>query len=187
MLLVLLAGCRFGGPTGDPTALVEIDAGDDEVRLDASDDGFGEPSPGAPDLTGDGSAGDGDDDDDGGTDGDSGTVDGGAVDGGQCSPAPVAGCDPVSGMGCTEGINQCVVDRGAPSPAGRCIFSSPQLGATCSEDELSSTCPFLFTCIRGACRKYCYCDDDCDLGDTCGESNEQGAQAIFKLCVGTRP
>ena len=188
-LTLLLVGCRFGGPEGDATSLVEPDRKTDGASSDA-DAGFDDSEDPGPD-----------DGDDGETTTDSGPRDAarphppdggdGIMDSGEedlCEPlTSVPGCDPVRGTGCTEGINQCVVEHGAAAPTGRCVFSTVSVGATCEQNDLSSTCPFLFTCVGGECRKYCYCDDDCPAGDSCDDSNEQGAAAVFKLCVAARP
>ena len=182
-LLVLLSGCRFGGPTGSATALVEPTGdGGSEVSDEAGSDVLDDDPSMRDELEEDSSSPDQSipvDQHDGGS-----GSDGGSLDGELCVPHTVPGCDPVSGQGCTQGINQCVVDRNATTPSGRCVFSPTQPSTgTCTEDDFQSTCPFLFSCIQGECRKYCYCDEDCDSGDSCSDSNERGAAAIFKLCV----
>ncbi len=168
MAPLLVAGCRFGGLGGSAIERIEpaVDGG---LPLD---DGSDDPGPSSPEETGDGdeaAVGDGDDSSD------------------VCeSPAEVPGCDPVKGINCTPGINQCVVDPEATMAAGRCVFPSAPSAMGCEENGLYTTCPTGFTCKQRECRKYCYCDTDCDQGDTCSEPSEQGSSDLFKLCMNTR-
>jgi hypothetical protein len=178
---VLLSACRFGGPGGDALALVEPrrDGGSDAAGLEPAPpvgDGDGEPAPDAPLdasepplVTEDASVSAADASDD-------------ASAAEQCNrPAPT-GCDPVHNTGCTAGVTQCVLDPESSAPAGRCVFSGPA-ETGCTESALSTTCPAQHTCRAGACRKYCFCDADCEPGESCSEPID-GAQASFvRLCV----
>jgi hypothetical protein len=172
-LLLLSAACRFGGPSGTATDLVEPvdDSGlaDSGVESDFEPSTAPPTSPPASSLPVPSA-------------GDAGTTTS------TCAPpSAVPGCDPVQGTNCAQGVSQCVVDPGATEPAGRCVFSSAPAASRCDENGLYSTCPPAFTCKAGECRKYCYCDSDCDHGDTCSEPSGQGSATLFKLCMETRP
>lgn len=177
---LLTSACRFGGLSGNAVELVDPAVDGGTGLLD--DEGSDRAAPADPAEVGNegdpGAAGDGDSTDDG--PGDNGSD--------QCTQSsPVPGCDPVKGTNCTMGINQCVVDPDSATPAGRCVFPSAALPMGCDENVLYTTCPSGFTCKQGECRKYCYCDTDCDQGDTCSESSGQGGSDVFKLCMNTRP
>jgi hypothetical protein len=161
-LLWLTPACRFGGLEGDAIELIELveaeDAGEDSDALPPL------APPSSPNYDDDAGAG-----------------------GGACGPASVLGCDPVRGTSCTPGFNQCVVDPSSPMPAGRCVLSVGSLGGPCDENGLYSTCPPSLTCVQGVCRKYCYCDADCDAGSSCSEPTGQGTAEVFKLCAAVAP
>ncbi|MFT3926456.1 MAG: hypothetical protein QM778_28180 [Myxococcales bacterium] len=180
--LLLVSACRFGGLGGSATELVDprVDGGSTPDEGSPTDESVDPSESGDGDEGALGVVGGGDSADDG--------LDDGGIDEGSCSPAtPVPGCDPVTGTNCTQGINQCVVDPDSPTAAGRCVFPSAALATGCDENGLYTTCPTGFTCKQGECRKYCYCDTDCDQDDTCSEPSGQGASDIFKLCANTRP
>ncbi len=170
-LWLLTTACRFGGPSGTATEVTDpVEAGEDgsaeEDREDARDEDDVSPPPSVgfpPDSVDDEPAF------------------------GACGPATVPGCDPVRGTNCAPGISQCIADPGAAEPAGRCVFPGMATAAGCDENGLFTTCPPLFTCKAGACRKYCYCDSDCPPGDTCSESSGQDNTGLFKLCLAARP
>lgn len=170
-LCVLLSACRFGGPSGSALELEEprSDAAivEDETEVDeAEDPSLPTDSPSDPEP--------------------STPLSDAGVPGGECGRTNVPGCDPVRGTNCTPGINQCIIDRASTVPAGRCVFQGQPLDASCDENDLFATCPPLFTCQQGTCRKYCYCDSDCDPGDSCNEP-AQGGSGVFKVCESTRP
>lgn len=181
--VLLLAGCRFGGPSGSATSLTEpFEAA--VPASDASGDAGQISLDGGPSEQADADLPDADAD---AAELDSGE-DGAVIDSGSaCVAGSVAGCDPVRGTGCTPGLSQCVVDREAVSPSGRCVFSAAQLSLACEEGPISSTCPMLFGCVQGQCHKYCYCDADCDSGDSCAEASDHGASAQIGLCLTTHP
>jgi hypothetical protein len=97
-----------------------------------------------------------------------------------CDPPADLACDPVSGEGCLL-FMQCLADPGSSAPAAYCVFGGLQLEMTCTEDALSTDCPPLHTCVMGHCRKYCYCDADCDSGAACVDPSGAGSTR-FRVC-----
>ena len=167
-LLVWLSACRFGGPTGGALELEE--SFDDALVGDGgTEDGGDVVSPSSPEAPAPLQPQE------------TPPVEAGV--GGQCGQASVPGCNPVHGTSCTPGLSQCIVDHASPTPAGRCVFPSQPLDVGCDENELFTTCPPLFACLTGECRKYCYCAADCDAGDSCSEPAGQGSAALFKVCT----
>lgn len=189
--LALILACRYGGPEGSPTELVDIDdQGEPDTNM-----GSGEPS--AEQQR------EGDDDhharDGGGSkhpdaraemdadaheeaaprDAAAGLVDAPMR---SCGAPPGLTCDPVSGTGCVP-FSQCVVDPTRDAPAASCIISLPRFDANCMQDALSTNCPPQHTCIDNECRKYCYCDSDCG-GAACSVPAPRGdaGAAGFKVC-----
>ena len=100
-----------------------------------------------------------------------------------CDPPPDLACDPVSGEGCLL-LMQCLVAPGSSEPAATCVFGGVQLDVTCTQDAVSTDCPSQHTCVMGACRKYCYCDADCESGASCTEPSGEGSPR-FRLCEQT--
>ena len=172
LVMMLSAACRLGGPEGSPTALTEPapdapveepdDDEDDAVTADPPAPG---PEPSAPPPA---------------------TVDAatpaapGAPSTSCQAPANLE-CDPVSGEGCFP-LMQCVVDPTSTKPAAYCLFSGLLLDVTCLQDDISTNCPPQFTCVMGECRKYCYCDADCDDGAPCSDASGEGGSDAFKIC-----
>jgi hypothetical protein len=212
LVTALFSGaCRFGGPDGDAALLIDVDAGrlikqadsdDDEATLDAQppDRGTADAQPPAGDsAAGDSAAGDSAAGDSAA--GDSATGDSEAAvedaamlaqDGAtqapdasvaSCDPPPGLACDPVSGEGCLL-FMQCLADPGSSAPAAYCVFGGLQLDATCTQDELSTNCPPQHTCVMSQCRKYCYCDADCDNGAACADPSGAGSTR-FRVCAQT--
>jgi hypothetical protein len=179
LALLLLTACRFGGSNGDALALVEPhhDGGSDAAEMDSSEangDGDQEPAPepsdaSAPGPTRDGSVNDAD------AGGDASEVE-------ICERPSLLGCDPVLNVGCAAGVTQCVVDPESSEPAGRCIFSGI-LATPCEESALSTSCSPQHACAAGTCRKYCFCDTDCDDGERCSEPVESVAASGVRLCA----
>ncbi len=190
--LLLTAACRFGGPSGDPTALIEVDGGlpADHGEVDgrvAADTGA---------MNGQGAV-DNRSRDAGqlvpaqATDAARSAVDAksaaadpaqAAHDGSGCDAPDDLDCDPVSGDGCLPFLEQCIVDPASSEPAATCVLGGIQLDDTCTQDEFSTDCPPQYTCVMGQCRKYCYCDADCDLGTACKDPSGEGGSTVFKLC-----
>jgi hypothetical protein len=102
-------------------------------------------------------------------------------DAASCTPPSGLECDPVSGEGCLP-LMQCLVDPASSTPAAYCVFSGLLLDVSCVQDELSTNCPPQYTCVQGECRKYCYCDADCDDGAACADPSAEGGSDAFKLC-----
>ena len=100
-----------------------------------------------------------------------------------CAPPLDLACDPVSGEGCLL-LMQCLADPSSSAPAALCVFGGIQLGMTCTQDALSTNCPPQHTCVMGQCRKYCYCDADCDNGAACAEPSGAGSTR-FRVCEQT--
>jgi hypothetical protein len=185
--VLLSEACRLAGPEGNPTDLSEVDA-------DLPEDEPGPEGGSAAPL-----------DAGGGVGGAGGGV-GGAVDAGatvdsdadtmgpastdssvaRCTAPAGLECDPVSGEGCLP-LMQCVVDTESKVPAAYCVFSGIQLDVTCTQDGLSTDCPPQHTCVMGECRKYCYCDSDCENGAACADPSGEGGSTAFKLCARTSP
>jgi hypothetical protein len=208
-LVLLLGGaCRIGGPNGEATTLVEVDAslpeGGSEPVLDARPAELGtgntQPAPGdaSPDdaAPGDPAPSDAAIDDaaiddaaiDDAATGDAAIGDAAPGDGAtsnrldaNCDPPSDLECDPVSGEGCLP-FTQCLA--GSSSAAASCVFGGIQLGATCTQDELGTDCPPQHTCVMGVCREYCYCDADCENGAACEAPSGEGSTR-FRLCKQT--
>lgn len=100
-----------------------------------------------------------------------------------CDPPPDLACDPVSGEGCLL-LMQCLADPSSSTPAAYCVFGGVQLDVTCTQDSLSTDCPAQHTCVMGQCRKYCYCDADCDNGAACVDPSGAGSTR-FRVCEQT--
>jgi hypothetical protein len=188
--LVALIGCRFGGPSGDPTQYVDFpdvaqDRGSstppgDETAVLSGDEGNG--ATGGDENTGDASMTVSSSDD--GSDGAGGeasesdasrTV---TTEGGACS-APVAVCDPVHNTGCNA-FQQCDVDTSQTTTAtGLCVFASSAEGGPCLSTIFTESCPQGFTCVGSDCRELCFCDSDCPAGQCCSDTS---GPAGFTLC-----
>lgn len=175
LALSVLAGCTFGGSSEDPSVEV-IDA--DASVLDAT----GTPiTPVPPTAAADA-----------GTTSDARAtpppVDAGfdaALPGADaaiaCEPlAPVATCDPVRNTGCPP-LTQCDIDSEQTVPTGRCVFAGVE-AEQCSSSFVSNSCPAQFTCAQSTCRKMCYCDNDCNLGECCRADSAPGPVGAFRLC-----
>jgi hypothetical protein len=207
---LLSAACRFVGPQDSPTELIEVETGVPEAgrKVDASAEEEGsEPRTDArvPDRgTVDARVAPIDAASADAATADSGTADSGTADSGtadsatmprnaasarpdasaaSCDPPPDLACDPVSGEGCLP-LMQCLVVPGSSDPAAYCVLSGIQLDVTCTQGGLSTDCPPQHTCVMGQCRKYCYCDADCDSGAACKDPSGEGS-IRFKLCEQT--
>jgi hypothetical protein len=192
VLALSQAGCRYGAE-GDPLRLVEppsdggVDAGS-APSADGEDPGAasgpGKPAevvaPGTPAARADASV-------PGpavGFPADAGVYDPGEVVVDVCSPV-VADCDPVKKTGCVDFISmECVVDRDATEPKGRCVFfdAMPVDGGGCAEDIVRTTCAPGHGCYAGACQKLCTCDDQCEAGSCCVEPASPRAGNVIKYC-----
>ena len=181
--LVGAAGCRFGGPSGDPAQYVtfadasaDVSTGDDSSGGASTDVDLGA----VPDATVDAST-------DVAASDDTGTAtDGTAIGpspegstGASCTPT-FAVCDPVHNTGCNP-LQQCDVDpTQAQAPTGLCLFYSGSDAATCvAATAFTGTCAQGSTCVGGACRALCYCDSDCPAGQCCPGTSHAGP---FRLC-----
>lgn len=183
-LLILLGGaCRFAGPEGNPTDLVDVDEGPpgegDGTGSDAEEDV--DVAPSRADAGAVSSARDA-----GHAPIDSGV---GGADGGkptsassQCAAPTTLDCNPVSGEGCLP-LMQCVLDPAGSEPLAYCVFSVIQLDVICTQDEFSTDCPPQYTCVMGECRRYCACDSDCEDGAACSDPAGKAGSAQIKLCA----
>jgi hypothetical protein len=99
--------------------------------------------------------------------------------GAACHAPPALACDPVRNEGCLP-FTQCIADPAQETPAAVCVLSGLRFDDGCAEDAFSTNCPAGATCVMNECRKYCYCDSDCDPGSECGERAGNG----FKVCAG---
>ncbi len=185
-LLLVSTACRFGGPSGNPSAYTALadDGGDAQA---SGDDGAGtdaelvDVSAGGPvfEASTDSPAGDGEVDD-GGEGGNARD----AADGGTCAPPmTVPVCNPVTNLGCT--LLQCDVDTTMSTPTGVCVLG-PGLpaaeNAACTQTSGSTPCAADLSCFGSTCRRVCFCDSDC-IGECC---NTAYGTTGFKVC-GTCP
>jgi hypothetical protein len=175
---LLSAACRFGGPEGSATELIEVDAGRaleapepdlDEDNTVVDDPTIPDARQAAPDAI----------------TSDAATAQASDSSVAACWASAGLACDPVGGLGCLP-LMQCVIDPSSSTPAAHCVFSGIMLDATCTEDALSTNCPLQHTCMMGECRKYCCRDSDCEGGASCVDSSGANASA-FKLCQPPTP
>jgi hypothetical protein len=191
-LILIASACRFGGPSGNPSACIQLDdAGDAQTpcsydgssaEVDAAEDASIDVSPlidapsraPPPDASSDGDAqGDG-------PAGESGEA-------GECvPPASVPVCDPVTNTGCT--LLQCDVDITQSTPTGVCVLGpgvAPVAeNAPCTQTSGSTPCQPDLSCFGGSCRRICFCDSDCSVGGEC--CSDTYATTGFKLCGACR-
>jgi hypothetical protein len=172
------AACRFGGPSGDPSAYETFPSdGGQDATADA--DASAPPS----DLDAAEDAGDDAGSDDGETGAGDGPVDAPAE--ARASSDACGGtipvCDPIHDTGCNP-FQQCDVDPSQTStPTGLCVFNGGSSdGAPCSSSVLNESCPPEFTCSSGECRPLCACDADCPIGQCCSDTT---GPAGFVLCA----
>jgi hypothetical protein len=183
--LAALAACRFGGPSGNPSAYVTYP--DDAASQDAEgadggqdtadgqgatggDDATLAATDGATQVAGDGGAGD----DSAGDDVANGD---GASSG--CG-LTIAVCNPIHNTGCNA-LQQCDVDTTqTTTPTGVCVFNSgADAAGPCTTSVFTESCAPQSTCVSGACRALCACDADCPAGDCCSDTS---GPAGFTLC-----
>lgn len=182
--------CRWGGPEGDPSALTDAPPPSATRATTEEDDGA---DPAASPEPADATAGlqpaapsDVDSsaiDEDGVPDGiqagissaDAGTLPA-PKPAQSCTAPPGLLCDPVANTGCLP-LMQCITEPNGA--AAQCVFSGVPLGATCTQDALSTTCPPGRACVAGECREYCYCDADCEGGGECAGSSPD----VVRLCT----
>jgi hypothetical protein len=125
---------------------------------------------------------------DSGTGGDTGSEGTGGSDAGMsCQPAtPPAICDPVKNLGCLVPFSFCDIDPAQAVATGRCVFpwslTPPPTDGGCLADMTSSSCMPMSTCAGGSCKKICYCDSDCPVGQCCTQP-APGSSTAFKLCA----
>lgn len=178
-LALLVGACRFGGPSADPEAYVDVsDAAADapnETQAVEPDDGDMSSDVGPIDVdSGDGMSTDHDAPEDG-PNGDSG--EGAAA----CTPpATIPVCNPLMNTGCA--IGQCDVDTTMTTPTGTCVLAAlvpGNEGATCTQTAGSTPCQPELTCFGGSCRKVCFCDSDCPASGCCATGD---GTTGFKLC-----
>jgi hypothetical protein len=183
--LVGLAGCRFGGPSGDPGAYVTFpEDGGVDATSPADDGGSTGPRDDAPtappddDATGD----DGPGDDGPGGDASTGDATASETDDGHACSGTVAVCDPVHNTGC-NGLQQCDVDPSqTTTPTGLCLFASPAEGGPCTSTLFTESCAARSTCVGGACRELCFCDADCPTGQCCSDTSGPPGFALCAPC-----
>jgi hypothetical protein len=179
LALVLAGACRFGGPSGNPSAYIEFpDAPDDQAIPEAPEagnddalDGSGSstdatagPDTGAPEAsTADGADASGDD-----------------GDATSCAVTPsVPVCNPVQNTGCF--LLQCDVDMTQSTPTGQCVGGGlAAVGSTCTPASGSEVCEAQSTCFGGVCRRLCFCDSDCTGGECCAD---MAGTSGFHLCA----
>jgi hypothetical protein len=163
LVLALSCGCRFGGPTDDPTAGVNVPSVTKEDAI-ATDTSSAEDSETPGETSGE-DAGD--------------TTSGGDA---SCTPGFMSAvCDPIANTGCGS-LSRCDVDDGKTN-AGRCVgLASLGEGAFCTKTSLTDTCGAKLTCVDNKCRKLCLCDADC-AGRCCKFSVPGGGGASgFLAC-----
>jgi hypothetical protein len=177
LLLLVLGACRFGGPSGDPSAYVDFpdpDASLQGATAGAQDGGGGD------DATEATSANDAENAGAGEAGPDAPVPD---ADPASCTPAkatPV--CDPVHDTGC-DALHRCDVDPTQPTATGRCVFaSSAPEGGPCSSSFLDESCPGTSTCVGTACRQPCYCDSDCSPAQCCSDSSSSFGFLLCQPC-----
>jgi hypothetical protein len=179
-LILLAVACRFGGPSGDPSAYVPFgDASDDRSMQATAETQVDEA--GAIDASSDATRErDAASDAIGATDG-SERVDG--ADGATCAPpASIPVCNPVQNTGCF--LLQCDVDTTQSVPTGRCVGGGiAAIGATCTVTSGSEACAAQTTCSGSMCRRLCFCDSDCAVGDCC---TDVAGTSGFHLCAPCR-
>ena len=191
----LACACRYVGPDGSPTTLIEVDASLPEEEIEA---GAG-PEEGR-ELLADARSSERETSDARPSSVDATAPDGATADGAtaardaatserrdaataSCAPPPDLACDPVSGEGCLP-LMQCLVDPSSTDPAAYCVFSGIQLDVVCTQDGILTDCPAQHTCVMGECRKYCYCDAHCEDGAACRQPSGEGSPR-FRLCEQT--
>ena len=184
--LLVLLGCRTGGPSADPLAYVE-------TAVDATDATQGAPAPADDGSALDDSFTPSPDDAMNPTSDDAGSsaADGGGVGDGAAGDAPVgsacmptvAVCDPVHNTGCNP-LQQCDVDSQnttASKPTGLCVF--PGGGSVdaspCTATFVNESCAPKSTCVSATCRLLCFCTSDCPTGQCCSDTS---GPLGFRLC-----
>lgn len=177
LFVVLLAGCRFGGPTSDdPNALPPHgDAASSDSTATSDDSSTIDDSSIESDSATVADSGEA-----GGSDTSSSAETAGEA--GSCDPAFTSDtCDPVDNTGCGSG-SRCDVDDGK-THAGRCVgLAALGEGAFCTKTSLTDTCGSKLTCVDNKCRKLCRCDANCG-GRCCKFSVPGGGGASgFMAC-----
>jgi hypothetical protein len=162
-VLLLVLGCRFGGPTGAP---VPPDATGPAAEVAAPADAAAPSAEVAADAT---------------------LVDATAPvevspPAGCAPPAPVSGCDPVCNTGCPP-LSRC--DVGAAPRTGACVgIWITGEGEACFKGSGTDACAARLTCTRGVCRRLCYRDADCPAGACCKTPHHiDGVPSGFLLCA----
>ena len=177
--LAALTACRFGGPSGNPSAYVTYP--DDAASQDAEGEEGGQDTPDGQGATG-------------GDDATLGTTDAAMAAGGDSAGDDVAigddassgcgltiaVCNPIHNTGCNA-LQQCDVDTTQTmTPTGVCVFNSgADAAGPCTTSVFTESCAPQSTCVSGACRALCACDTDCPAGDCCSDTS---GPAGFTLC-----
>jgi hypothetical protein len=162
-VVLVLAGCRFGGPSGLPEA-----PGGDAAPAGAEVAAVIDLAP--PPVESDGGSAAGPD------------LAGVEAPPSACgAPFTPAVCDPVCNTGCPA-LSRC--DVGAMPMTGTCvgIWISAE-GTSCFKGSGTDACAPKLTCLSGRCRRLCYRDADCGAGTCCKETVFAGATASgFLVC-----
>lgn len=194
LLCALLAGCTYGGPSGDPLSGFAADDRGGQSDVASSPSVPSQSSSDEPDAKVRSSSGSDAGKSNSGKPGDAGSSGSGSSSGGSasagnggsadaCAPAKaVATCDPVRNTGCPP-LTQCDIDTSASEPTGRCVFYSNPDGGECTSSFVNVGCSAQSTCVAGMCRKMCYCDSDCPQGQACSDTSGPGPSGAFKLCI----
>jgi hypothetical protein len=170
---LLAAGCRFGGPSGDPTA------GAQGPPSDASVD---EQEPSPPDAPPEAITSEAEEPPEipESSDLDVWTA---PSEAGCGAPFEVAVCDPVCNSGCPA-LTRCDVSE--TPRAGKCIgiWIAPE-GSACLRTDVTDPCAAGTSCVGGICRRLCYADADCSAPGTCCNVPVEagGAPSGFKACT----
>jgi hypothetical protein len=192
-LSLAVFACRFGGPTGDPSAPVDgvgVAGTGGAPGMDAMpDDDVGPDVDERADAS-DGAAGAGGDvirDGGGGAATDGHAADAPADDGGCAPPFTSAVCDPVCNTGCAV-LSRC--DVGDAPRTGACIgiWISGE-GSSCVKTSTTDPCATQLSCVSGTCRRLCYRDGDCTTAGTCCNTSIDvgGAPSGFRACTPCAP
>jgi hypothetical protein len=181
IFILMLNGCRFGGPSGDPSAYVSfVDDGGDtgSAEADSAMEMLAMDADLVNEMSVDTSMSDvAPAEASGGDSGDSALC---------APPASIPVCDPLANTGCT--LLQCDIDITMSTPTGVCVLGAAvpaAEGAACTQTSGSTGCQAELTCFGGSCRKICFCDSDCqgDGGATGSCCSDSYSTTGFKLCA----
>jgi hypothetical protein len=158
-LLLMAAGCRWGGPSEGPPATApdaaaDVLASSDAAPLDLRDEEV-DAGPAAVDS---------------------------AAPAGRCQPPfSSAVCDPVCNSGCPA-LSRCDVSPAARTGACVGIWTGTD-GELCFSGKTTDSCAPRLTCWQGRCARLCYADADCNAGTCCVRSLDlESGPSGFRLC-----